>query len=149
MIDHAQIINRCSDKAENVGWAALTDIERVIVLVSWVNFEVDLGGLNTFYYNSAGNRAVETAAALDEVGACKAAAAIRAANAIFPGGAPPSDWGLRCDALRMLEEPAGRWDSLQGAYYEDERYVFDNLCSYIEKHAGELMEHSQRDKGNF
>jgi hypothetical protein len=57
-------MNSCDVKGERVGLARLTTVERVVVLVSRANFEIELGGLDAFYYNSAGNEAVPTVDAL-------------------------------------------------------------------------------------
>ena len=94
-VDHAAVMNSCDEKAQRVGLAALTDAERTVVLVSRVNFEVEVGGLSAFFYNSAGDYAAETVPALEVLGAKKAAAALRAAMAKFPGGLPPADRELR------------------------------------------------------
>jgi len=45
--------------AERVDLARLSTTERIVVLVSRANFEVELGGLSAFFYNSAGNYAAE------------------------------------------------------------------------------------------
>lgn len=86
-MDHAEVMNACDAKAQRIGLARLTSIERVVVLVSRANFEIELGGLDAFYYNSAGDEAVATVAALEAVGATHAASTLREANDLFPGGA--------------------------------------------------------------
>ena len=60
-MDHAEVMNSCDAKAQRIGLARLTAVERVVVLVSCANFEIELGGLDSFYYNSAGDEAVPTA----------------------------------------------------------------------------------------
>jgi hypothetical protein len=138
MVDHAAVMNNCDEKAKRLGLAALTDAERIVVLVSWVNFEVELGGLSTFFYNSAGDHAAETVPALEAVGAVKAAAALRAAMATFPGGALPADRDLRYPAWQQVSESLG---SLDTTFNRDNPDVFSRLCVFIEAHAAELREH--------
>jgi len=138
MIEHDEVMNSCNARAEQVGPAALTDIEQVVVLVNTVHFEVVMGGLSQFYYNSAGNQAVETVPALEAVGAFKSAEALRGANALFPGGAPSPDRGVRYDGLQALVD-SGLLNPLTTSFYEEDQ--FDYLCSYIDAHADELREH--------
>lgn len=137
-MDHATVMNNCDAKAGRVGLAALSDIERVVALVSTVNFEVELGGLSSFFYNSAGDHAGETVLALEAVGAVYAAKALREAVASIPDGISSSDrvrrytwWQGASDSLAMLDE----------VFAQDRPDVFSRLCSYIDLHADELREH--------
>jgi Domain of unknown function (DUF4375) len=118
-MDHAAVMNSCAEKAERVGTDALSAIERVIVLVSRVNFEVELGGFSAFLTNSSGLHARETVPALKAVGAKKAAAALQ--NAL---NARPDDY-----------------DPLDEQFERENPDVFARLCSYIDAHATELAEH--------
>jgi hypothetical protein len=131
-------MNSCDEKAQRVGLAALTDVERVVVLVSRVNFEVELGGLSAFFYNAAGDHAAETVPALEAVGARNAAEALRAAMAKFPGGSPPADRQLRHRGWQHVSESLGPLDT---SFTRDEPDVFSRLCAFIEARAAELQEH--------
>jgi hypothetical protein len=137
-MDHAAVMNSCDEKAQRVGLATVTKIERVVVLVSRANFEIELGGFSAFFYNSAGDYAADTVSALEAVGAVRASAALRAAMAKFPGGTPPTERELRYgwhEALGSL----GEFDS---EFYEEKPDVFSRLCTFIEAHAAELSEHA-------
>ena len=138
MVDHTAVMNGCDEKAQRLGLAALTDAERIVVLVSRANFEVESGGLSAFFYNSAGDHAVETVSALEAVGAKEAGAALRAAMAKFPGGSPPADRERRYPGWQQVSESLGAFDT---AFNRDDPDVFSRLCSYIEAHATELQEH--------
>ena len=48
-MDYAAIMNSCDAKAERVDLARLSTTERIVVLVSRANFEVELGGLFAFF----------------------------------------------------------------------------------------------------
>ena len=137
-MDHAAVMNSCDEKAQHVGLAALTDAERVVVLVSRANFEIELGGLSAFFYNLAGDHAAETVPALEAVGASKAAAVLRAAMAKFPGGSPPTDRELRYPGWQQVSESLG---SLDTAFSRDNPDVFSRLCSFIGARAAELQDH--------
>lgn len=147
MVDHAAVMNSCDEKARRVGLAALTEPERVVVLVSRANFEIELGGLSAFFYNSAGDSAAETVSGLEAVGAIRAAAALRTAMGKFPGGAPPTERELRY---------AGGWQNVLGSlseldneFYGEQPDVFSRLCSFIDVQAAQLWEHvPAADPGN-
>jgi hypothetical protein len=141
-VNHAEVMNRCDIKAERVGMALLTPAERVVVLVSRANFEIELGGLDVFFYNSAGEEAVPTVAALEAVGATRAAAALRAANVLFPGGSPPRDREERFAGLEIVRGlPGDPLAALARDVGGDEPDVFSRLCTFIEAHAADLREH--------
>src|SRR5438094_7838 len=128
-------MNSCDAKAQRVGLADLSPTERVVVLVSRANFEIELGGLDAFYYNSAGDEAVPTVAALEVVGATKAASTLRSANALFPAGSPPRDREERFDALETVRNlPRRPLASLERDVGRDNPDVFSRLCSFIEAH---------------
>ncbi|MFO0899102.1 MAG: DUF4375 domain-containing protein [Pirellulales bacterium] len=137
-MNHAAVMNSCDEKAQRVGLAGLTEAERVVVLVSRANFEVELGGLSSFFYNSAGNHAAETVPALEAVGATKAAAALRTAMDKFPGGCPPADRELRYPGWQQVSDSL---ESLTTAFGRDEPDIFSRLCPFIEARAAELREH--------
>jgi hypothetical protein len=119
-------MNSCDMKAQRAGLAALTESERIVVLVSRANFEIELGGFSTFFDNSAGEHAADTVAALEAVGSIQASAALRVAMGEFRGGAPPT--------VREL----GRFED---EFYNEQPDVFSRLCSFIDAHAAELGRH--------
>ncbi len=141
-MDHAEVMHHCDAKAQRVGFARLTPAERVVVLVSRASFEIELGGLDSFFYNSAGDYAVPTVAALEAIGATRAAAALRDANALFPRGSPPRDREERFAGLEVVRILAGRPLAALGREFErDEPDMFSRLCMFIEAHVVELREH--------
>jgi hypothetical protein len=148
-VDHARVMNSCDIKAQRVGLSRLTAAERVVVLVSRANFEIELGGLDAFYYNSAGDEAVATVAALKAVGATQAASALREANALFPGGSPPPDREKRFAGLEVVRQlPSRPLSSLEKKVSRDKPDVFSRLCDFIEAHAKELQAHADGGQQN-
>lgn len=138
-MDHAAVMNSCDEKGRRVGLAALTEAERVVVLVSRANFEIELGGFSGFFYNSGGDHAAETVSALEAVGAIQASTALRAAMAKCPGGAPPTERDLRC--LGRWEQVLGSLGEFDTEFYREKPDVFSRLCSFIATHAAQLREH--------
>lgn len=70
------IIDACDRKCRSVGLSGLTPKERLVVLASWANAEVELGGLAAFFHNATKHHTREILAALIELGAMDEAAAI-------------------------------------------------------------------------
>ena len=138
-MDYAAVMNSCDRKFDQQGLASLAEAERVVALVSRANFEIELGGISSFYSNSAGDYAVETVAALDAIHATGAASALREANSMFQNS-PPQDREQRLKELQAIFNQLG---SLDNKYYAENPDVFSRLCAYIDDHAAELSEHLQ------
>jgi hypothetical protein len=116
----------------------LTPAERTVTLLLNANFEIENGGMSQYFYNSAGEHATEALAALREVGASRAAAALQAALALFPPGKTTGTDERVCE---VLNQSSKRLNELTSEYYAEEPDVFCRLCTYIENHASELTEH--------
>jgi hypothetical protein len=131
-------VNACATKLIEKGLASLTPHARVVALVNWLEFEVLLGGIETFYTNSAGNYAPETVAALEAIRAPRSARALAEANALVQDKDatwPPRD--TRWDRVRAI--PRDRWTSLS-EIMEDEGAVNGPLLAhYVRLHASALM----------
>lgn len=74
----------------NEGLQDLSPPEQTFILVWELEAEVNNGGFHQFFFNSDGDRAVLTPAALRQIGAEHTASIVERANAMFPG-APPTD----------------------------------------------------------
>lgn len=141
-MDHAEVMNGCDAKARRLGLKRLSEVERVVVLVSRANCEIELGGVDAFYYNTAGDEAVPTVEALEAVGATAAASALREANALFPRRSPSRDREKRFVGLEAIRKrPERPLKSLQEKFHSESPDVFSRLCDYIEAHAEELREY--------
>lgn len=103
------------------------DPSEVKRLIDALEAEVNNGGFDQFFFNSAGNEAALIMQALEAVGASKTAAIVRRACAKFPGGMPPTDRFARQDLLLdIVQMPANapeqafdREDDAFLAYEED------------------------------
>jgi hypothetical protein len=138
--EYVTIMNTADAKLHSVGLDKLNDAEKVIALFSIGRFEISTGGLDTFYYNSAGDYAVETAWAFEMIGAAKAADVLRRANALFPDGTPPRDGDERFDALQIIREHEDALETLTGEFYDaDNAENTDKLIEdFILLHRDEL-----------
>src|SRR4051794_30627415 len=64
----AEILAAVDAKFSDGGFNALTEPERTVWLVSWVDFEVNLGGAQGYLYNSAGDYLPDLPAAFLQLG---------------------------------------------------------------------------------
>lgn len=142
MLDHAEIMNRCDKKRWEVGLEALTGVERVITLISWANFEIENGGVYQFYCNSAGNDAVETVWALNQIKAHQAARGLAKTNALLSASAMyPRGKAQHFDVLQSLPESTGAaFDAFDDDYYALTPDVFSMLLQYIDAHEQDLRD---------
>jgi uncharacterized protein DUF4375 len=97
----------------------LTAAERHFACVWQLEAEVNNGGFHQYYFNSAGDFALDTAEALDAIGAPHTAQIVRDANSVFPDG-PPRDRDARQSALAAISEDAfAEYDDAFLAYEDD------------------------------
>jgi hypothetical protein len=88
------------------GVDALSAAERVFLCVWNLEAEVNNGGFEQFFINSAGDNAAETPTALRQIGAAQAATIAEEANGVFLPSGPPTDRDARAAALERLGAPA-------------------------------------------
>jgi hypothetical protein len=123
----AEIINSCDLKFQKHGIDALTAKERVVVLASQVNFEVELGGLGAYFHNSAGSLSGEAVEALVELGAMAEAAALRKGREL-----------LRNRSWEVLAA-SDAFEPLTDVFARATPDLFTRLSGFVEKHASELV----------
>jgi hypothetical protein len=138
-VDTAAIINGCDSKRQQYGFEKLNHSERVVSLVSYLQYELELGGIDGFYYNSAGDYAVETVWALEQIEAAQAAQALKRINTLFPGGVPAKDQGTRQEDLeRLTNEPGDPFEELEEEFSSDEPGIWERLEKFILMRLDEL-----------
>lgn len=107
------------DKIHKKGFESLSHVERVLYHVYWLESEVNNGGFDQFFFNSSGDYALDTPAALDEIGAHHTANLVRRALGIFPGGSPSRDRKQRIEQLDSMEETIrDQFDDLDSEFFE-------------------------------
>lgn len=101
------------------GFESLTLAERVAYCVDALEREVNNGGFEQFFLNSSGDTVPETLAALEAIGAVRAATLLREAVALFPGGGPPRNRDERYQkALGASDAARQAWIELNSRFYE-------------------------------
>lgn len=106
------------------------DREEVARLVELLEGEVNNGGFDQFFYNSAGDETAAIIRALKKIGALKTADLVTRAAAKFPGGMPPAD---RFKRQKILLEKVNPEIKVFGKL-DQEFYTYpDDLQGLLEK----------------
>ena len=103
-----------------------------MVLASWANFEVELGGMAAFFHNSTSTHAKEIVDALVELGAMEEAAAINQGREL-----------LRTRSLEDLSM-SGQFERLTDKFLASVPGLFGRLSAFVEVHRGELEATAQQ-----
>ena len=74
-------------------------------MVELLQAEVNNGGFDQFFFNSAGDHTPQIIEALEAIGAVKTADIVKRAAGKFPGGMPPPDRFERQDVLLEQVSP--------------------------------------------
>jgi hypothetical protein len=91
-------------------------------LIDELEAEVNNGGFDQFFFNSAGDEAAAIIQALEAVGASRTAGIVRRACERFPGGMPPADRFARQDVLETVSPDSEAFEQEDAeflAYEED------------------------------
>lgn len=105
-------------------------VDEVVDLIDALEGEVNNGGFHQYFYNSAGDRTVETIQALEIVGARAMADIVKGAAQKFPFGMPPKNRFERQDILLEAFPSTSAFRELDEAFY---KYP-DNLAALITKY---------------
>ena len=101
--------------------------------------EINNGGFNQFYFNSAGDFAHETIESLKAIGAHKTAEIVKKANDQFPKGIVPSDRAVRQELLEKIEIKANEfWDELDQKFFEYEEDLNSLNMEYVRKNKNQF-----------
>ena len=140
MTDHFDVVMEYVDKATEKyisrGTSALDHNELVLLSVWFLEAEVNNGGFNQYYWNSAGELAAETVNSLKEIGAHETASIVEAANSNFPNSLPPKNREERQDILEELENSGTlKLDSLDNEFYEYPCDLTELMYKYMHKNS--------------
>ncbi len=119
----------------SVGFEGLTEVERNYFCLAELEDEVNNGGFDQFYFNTAGDIAVEAVGALKAIGAHKAAAIVDSANQVFKNGQPPKERYKRQQELEEIREKMSeKFEELDNQFlkYPDdlEALAYDYVMKY-------------------
>ena len=99
--------DQVSERYDEVGFDKLSQQERLVYCIWWLEGEVNGGGFHQFFSNSSGDYTNETLEALTAIGALKTKKLLeKAVEIAFNGKAAPSDNDKRNDLLERPTEEA-------------------------------------------
>ena len=124
-------------KVQSVSFDSLTPAEQTFHVVWSFEAELNNGGFDQFFFNSAGDYAPQTIAALEQIGASSGADILRRACALFPGGMPNPRRDVRQDQLENItDQNEAAFEKLDAEFYAYPDDISGLLCSYWEMHGG-------------
>jgi hypothetical protein len=102
-------------------------------LVGRLEGEVNNGGFDQFFFNSAGDRAADSIEALEAIGAHKTADIVRRACARFPGGMPPADRFARQEVLEIVSPDSEAFEDEDQAFLAYEEDLASLVASHVDR----------------
>ena len=120
----------------------LTPQARRVYLLYSLDGEIHNGGFDQLFFNSLGDHCAEMLGYLEEVGAMRSHAMLKAAMAWFPGGVPSRDrWNRQDQQAAFCEDPKYQADieRLSSQYYEYEDGLASLLDAYVGRNADALV----------
>jgi hypothetical protein len=127
------------EKAGKVGFKGLTVPQQHFYCVWSLSGEVNNGGFDQYYFNSAGDEANEAEAALKAIGATKTLSLLKEANGLFGLRGPSLDRGKRIRQLEdMSESKREKLSALDDQFFKDSDHLMSRLMLYVAEHAAEF-----------
>jgi hypothetical protein len=143
----SKAIDAVTRRLKTVRYSDLTEAERTLIAVYWLEAEVNNGGFDQYFLNSSGDHASDVPGALRRIGAERSAKLAERAIAVFPEPGPSPDRDTRHEQLMALSEDddeSGAFEALDEEFY---RYADDLtalMASYAREHAADLPERSSK-----
>jgi hypothetical protein len=132
-----KISDRVFDRYMKLGYEKLSPAEKVFQCIWGLEAEVNNGGFNQYYFNSAGDHAADTVKSLETIGANHTANLVRRGNALFGEAGPSPDRFKRQKELFALED-AGKSKEMESLTKEFLKYndpLGKMLEAYVSKNA--------------
>jgi hypothetical protein len=127
LFDFLSDISEYGEKIE-----VLNPHQRVVYYIEILETEINNGGFNQYFFNSYGNFAHETIAALSEIKAHKTSEILKLAVAAFPNKTAPKDREERQNIMDDIEDAANLiWEELDQKFYLYDDDINGLLINYI------------------
>lgn len=116
------------------GFESLTEEEKVVRCVLLLKAEVENGGFDQFFFNSASDRWQETLHALDVIGAFAVRKMVEQGLSLFPHFRPSSDNRKRRSEMDGFgDSEADFFEKLDSLFYESAEDLNSRLYDYLNK----------------
>jgi hypothetical protein len=122
------------DRESKLGYETLSQPERVFLCVWDLEDEVNNGGFDQYYFNSAGDHALDTVRALETIGAKRTAELVKTMNNLFGPAGPSPDRFKRQDQLSGLRSStAKQMNDANNRFYKYEDNLEELLTAFVSK----------------
>jgi hypothetical protein len=106
--------------------------QKALYLIEILEMEINSGGFNQYFFNSYGEFAHETIAALTDIKAYKTSKLLQTAVSPFPNKTVPKDTKERQKIVNEIEKKANLdWEGLNVKFYDYEDDINGLLINYI------------------
>lgn len=123
-----------------VEFSELTDAEQIFVCVWELEAEVNNGGFEQYFHNSAGDNSHRIIAALQSIGANLTAKIVKQAIDVFGPGGPPADQSKRQEAIEALsEEQKEVWNKLDTEFFGYPNNLTGLLHDFVMKNRSQIQ----------
>lgn len=142
MADNQALILQLADilfEASKAGWDRLTYAEQVFLSVWELEAELNNGGFNQYFFNSAGDHAAQVSTALRSIGANNVAAIVDRALATF-GENFSEDRDARREGLESIDPDSDLFDTLDAEFlaYPDDLAAL--LAAFVAERRSEIRD---------
>jgi HEAT repeat protein len=131
------------ERLQEVGWEALTPVQRQVLAVEMLEGEVNNGGFDQYFYNSSGDTWPDAQAGLQAIGATEVGKLLARAVARFGSEGPSNDRETRQKQLAKISSAGNSFSTLEDEFYKDENNLQPALLAFIAAHADEFRPTSE------
>jgi hypothetical protein len=125
---------RALELLDESGFDALSYPQKVLATVWALEAEVNNGGFDQFFFNSAGDLAFFAPEALRAIGANSMAGLAQKANGVFGPEGPPRDWDTRRRRVQAYgQETMDYLNELDSVFFDYPDKIGELLDAYVEK----------------
>jgi hypothetical protein len=127
-----ELVSQPSFSLWEIPEAELSTPQQVFLRVWAVKGEVDNGGFEQFFFNSAGDRAPQTIEALREIGAHSTARVVEQACTLLGSkGPPPISEAPQAALAKIYPRAEAIWTRLEDEFYSDPDRLDRKLVEYV------------------
>ena len=123
---------RKDERCVSIGFDRLSDGEKLLFRIQSLFLEISYNGLSGYFWNSAGDEAIELLADLKKIGAHHTAKTLERTFQVFPSGMPPKDRSERCELLSEIGDEVDRvFDEVEDEFHREnlEKLIADYFRS--------------------
>jgi hypothetical protein len=133
-VDLIKISESVWDRESKLGYEKLSQPERVFLCVWDLEAEVNNGGFDQYYFNSAGDHALDTVRALETIGAKRTAELVRTMNNLFgPAGPSPVRFKRQDQLSSLRDSVANKMHDADKRFYKYDDNLEQLLTAFVSK----------------